>query len=1032
MNNKKIKRIALLLLPLAVLTGAAVFIFAGGSDVEFEDENLETAIREEIRKPEGPIRQEDLENVDTLDLSNSGIESIEGLENVTTVRNLDLQGNRMEDIQALEDLIYLEDLNLRGNHIEDLSALEGMERMVTLDVRDTGIDDLSPISTMTALTDLNVRGNDITSLEPIKNMAELRQLNVRNNHITDISVLTELTYLKDINLRNNRIEDFSPVFELPRLTKRLFVSGNPGLKMKDFVSLYDQVENMDIDEPERALVFNKDGGSYKDSQMIELSQLMGKEGTIRYTLDGSEPTLENEEVKEYTEPLEIDETTVLKAKFYDQYGNEGEMVSNTYVIGEESEFPIVSISSNPENFFGEATGIYAEGAKFDEDAPVPEETANYSQSGDLWEREGTVEIYNSDGTEMIHQQAGVRLHGNKSRYYPKKSFRLYARSDYSSENTFGYPLFESEDDQEYNRLLLRNSGNDWDKTSFRDAFIQELIEGFDVEKQAYEPALLYVNGEYWGIYNLRERIDDDYFEFKYGILEDNIDYLEGDGEVRIGNNIHYKNMTSYMEDNDVRDPDVYQQITEQLDVNNFIDYNIAEIYARNTDWPSNNNRYWREKPNGKWRWTVFDTDFGFGAIGGETSYTHHTLDFATEAGNDSWPNTDWSTMMLRTLLENKEFQSQFIGTFSHYLNTTFNEEKVVSKLDEFEAMYEPEMEKNIERWGEPDSMEQWRDNVNVMREFGQVRADYSYAHLIDYFDLDGYANLTFHMEGNHSLEVYGEEVPLENGEWSGTYAADTPLEITVDGEPAELSTNDDAVEIDEQGRIIPSVAADTEVEITDSNGESAGVIQITGEKVEKENITLEAGEEWNWQEELETDGAYASISNAGLGEMNNDTFTAEAAGDELLTVHNEDDKVIAMARIQIIDPAKEARVYNEGHPAAQYEGMWEESENDSHHKGSAVFSETAGDQIEITFEGTGIRWLGFKGPTQGIADIEIDGEAVEEVDTFAKESSFNRELVSIDGLEEGQHTMTITVTGEKQEKSNNNRVHIDSFEVLQE
>lgn len=1017
------------MLPLALLVGAAAFMLAENTDVHFEDENLEMAIREEIGIPEGTIRKEDLEAVDTLDLSNSGIESLEGIENVITVRDLDLQGNRITDIGPLEELIYLENLNLRGNHIGDLSKLAGLERMTSLDIRDTGIEELDFVSDMRSLTDLNARGNDITSLAPLEHVSQLRVLNARNNHIKDISVLTNLEYLEDINLRNNQIEDFAPVFDLPHLTKRLYVSGNPGVNMEDFVPLFDQVENMDIDDPKLALLFNKDGGVYQEPQTVELNQLLGEEGTIRYTLDGSEPGEDNEKTKEYTGPIEIDETTVVKAKFYDRYGNPGEMVSNTYIIGENSNFPIVSISSDPAAFFSEATGIYAKGANYDEEAENPDETANYAQSGDLWEREATVEMYKPDGTEMIHQQAGVRLHGNTSRYYPKKSFRLYARADYSSENTFGYPIFESEEDKEYNRLLLRNSGNDWADSLFRDGFMQELIDGFDVEKQAFEPAQLYINGEYWGIYNLRERIDDDYFEYKYGILEENIDYLENNANVRIGDNRHYQNMLNYIEHNDITDPQVYAQVTEQMDINNFIDYNAAEIFMRNTDWPSNNNRYWREKPNGKWRWTIYDLDFGFGLVGGDQAYTHHTLDFATEAGNDSWPNEDWATFLLRNLLENKEFRSQFVGTFTHYLNTHFDAEKVTEKLDEFEAMYEPEMEKNIKRWEQPESMEDWKNSVSVMREFGSVRDNYVYAHLIDYFGLEGYADLTFQVEDGHSVEIYGEEVPAQNGEWTGRYLTDTPLEIRVDGEPAQLSRGHNDVAVDEEGHLTPHASADAEIELADNEGNVVGSIQVKGTTVEKQNVTLEAGEEWNWQEEVKTEGAYASFSNEDAGTVNDGRFTAEQAGSGLLTVHNEEDEVVGMVRMEVIDPADEARVYNDGHPAAKYEGSWQESTNEEHHEGTALFTETEGDTVKITFEGTGIRWFGYKGVTQGVAEVSMDGET-EKVDTFADEASFNTEIYAVEGLEEGQHTLTITAAGEQNKNATNQRLHIDSFEVL--
>ncbi|WP_240374358.1 CotH kinase family protein [Bacillus piscicola] len=1029
MSTSKSKKVtALLLIPIALAIGIVAFYISNESDVHFMDENLELAVREALDKKKGTLRREDLQQIDSLDLSHRGIESLEGLEDFVTLRDLNLEGNRIDNIEPLADLVYLEHLNLRDNPIKKVDALQPLKRMQTLDIRDTRIKDVEPLSELVLLTDLNIRGNRIESLQPLANMEQLRVLNARNNNIKNINVLRKLTKLEDVNLRNNRIEDFSPILSLPHLHKRLYVTGNPGVDLEDFVPLYDQIEKMDIDAPDLAVVFNKKGGQYESPQTIQLRQLIGAEGTIRYTLDGSEPS---EESREYTKPITVKKPTVIKAKFFDRYGNPGQTKGNTYVIGEKSTIPVVSISADPEHFFNEATGIYAQGSQYDESAETPEETANYAQSGDFWEREASVEIYAPDGTNMIHQQAGVRVHGNTSRYYPKKSFRLYARSDYSSENTFSYPLFPGEEENEYNRLLIRNSGNDWDETLFRDAFLQELLTGFDVEKQAFRPVNLYLNGKYWGVYNLRERIDKHYFEFKYGVKEENLEYLENNASVRVGDNRHYQKMLDYIEHNDITDPQVYAQVTEQMDMKNFIDYNIAEIYTRNLDWPANNNRYWREKPNGKWRWTIFDLDFGFGLKGVDETVAHHTLDFATAEGGQSWPNPDWATYLLRTLLKNEEFQAQFMGTFSHYLNTNFNEKRVTELLDEFEAMYEPEMAQNIKRWGEPESLEKWKKNIDVMRKFGKVRDDYMYAHLVDYFGLSGLTELTFSVEDGHRVQVYGEDVPVKDGTWTGTYTADTPLEVRVDGKPAILESASKKVDIKRQNRFSVSETGDAEITISDNSGEAIGTIQAVGIPIPKDTIRLRTGEKLNWTKKVSKEGAYASISNPALGKIEKGTFTAEKAGEGLLTIHNKKDEVIAMARLHLIDPATEPRVYNDGHPAAQYAGTWEESANDRHFEGTASFSETAGDTITISFEGTGIHWYGYTGPTQGIAAVEIDGKQTE-VDTFSEEAAFHKDIFTADGLTDEEHTLTITVTGKKNEKSLGERIHLDSFEVLKE
>src|SRR5699024_11065945 len=179
---------------------------------------------------------------------------------------------------------------------------------------------------------------------------------------------------------------------------------------------------------------------------------------------------------------------------------------------------------------------------------------------------------------------------------------------------------------EFKRLLLRNSGNDWDQTMFNDAFIQSLVEPLGtVDTQAYRPAVVFLNGEYYGIQNIRERFDEYYFESHYDIAKEDLVILQNNSNLYRGNNediYHYKNMVKFIEENGLEKNENYKYIQTLIDIKNFRDYFASEFYFSNYDWLHNNIKFWRKTTDsyeknapygqdGRWRWILYDTDFGF-------------------------------------------------------------------------------------------------------------------------------------------------------------------------------------------------------------------------------------------------------------------------------------------------------------------------------------------------------------------------------------------------------------------------------------
>jgi hypothetical protein len=472
--------------------------------------------------------------------------------------------------------------------------------------------------------------------------------------------------------------------------------------------------------------------------------------------------------------------------------------------------PVVALSIPEDTLFDYQSGIYTAGVDFDSwrtanptEPATASSRANWYRRGDAYEFRAHIELVEPGSPAVaFRQDIGLRVHGNVTRSYRMKSLRLYARSDYGA-STFAYPIFPDQPYDYYRRLVLRNSGNDFGSTMLRDAAIQAMVAHLNVDTQAYRPAVVFINGEYWGLHNIRERYDKHYLQQVYGIDPDNIDLLESYGEVVEGDAAHYNAMLGYIHANGLAGQAHYDYIRTQMDVVNFADYQIAHIFARNTDWPGNNIEFWRLKtgsyqPNapyghdGRWRWLLFDTDFGFGFTGGPVAYTHDTLAFATQPGGTVWPNPDWSTFVLRELLANQEFRQYFISRFADLLNTAFLPSRTVSIITALRANVEPEMAEHIARWQAPVSMSLWSQRVNTMVDFAFQRPQYQRQHIRDKFGIPGDFSLTVDVSDPAHGYVRVNTINLLDSTpgvaadpypWTGIYFQGIPVELQAVARP---------------------------------------------------------------------------------------------------------------------------------------------------------------------------------------------------------------------------------------------------------
>ena len=551
-------------------------------------------------------------------------------------------------------------------------------------------------------------------------------------------------------------------------------------------------------------------GFYREPFLLELSH-PDPDAVIYYTLDGSLPDSTS---TEYLSPVHIEDRsdydnyfsaiptaddweppedrvpkgTILRAIACSPRTDCSPVTSATYFVFPEGDkkfsLPVISIIAGEEEFFSDSSGIYVNG--------------NFLQTGREWERKASLEFFSED--PRFQQDIGVRIHGGNGRNLSQKSLRLYARSEYG-ENRFYHRIFPQLPYEDYNRLLLRNSGNDWSSTLFRDAAVQTIVGHLNFDTQAYRPAIVFINGEYWGIHNLRERYDKHYLARVYGIDPENLDLLTNEAQtsdtviVKEGDAVHYNKMVHYMQNNDIADSAGYAYIKTLIDIENFIDYHIAQIFSANFDWPGNNNDYWRlrqenydpcgqPKYDGRWRWLLYDTDVGFNFV--RNNFVHNTLAFATEEGKSGWPNPDWATFLLRTLLTNDEFRTGFINRFADLLNSAFLPERTSDIISGLRSVIEPEIPGHIRRWNSPVSLEQWESNVDEMTEFALQRPGYQRDHIREYFNLDGDATITLSVENPlhgfiriNTLDILPSTpgVPQNPYPWSGTWYQGIPVRV---------------------------------------------------------------------------------------------------------------------------------------------------------------------------------------------------------------------------------------------------------------
>lgn len=464
--------------------------------------------------------------------------------------------------------------------------------------------------------------------------------------------------------------------------------------------------------------FSKDSTYLKKGSKIAISAVKGE---IRYTTDGSEPTQKS---ALYEKPIVIGKNTVIRAKAFAKGHLPSDTVTATYLVGRRHSLPVVFLTTDSDNLYDYHTGIWADGPG--KNSEFPYVGANYWQD---WERPVNFEYMTADGVSQLNFDAGIKVFGQFSRALPQKSVSINLRDKYGPTEVC-YPFFDDAKVNVFSSFVLRNSGQDFTVSHIRDAFCASVIKNsVDVDFMDYRPVVAYVNGQYHGICDLREKIDEDYLANHTGADPDNLDLIKGNNIVQLGTIDSYNALVRYIKTHDMRDSDCYQYVCSRIDIDELICYWMCESFFTNTD--TGNIRFYREKSDsGKWRWIFFDADWALFPTTYNQNYIENYLDPRGHGVGDSF-----STTIMVNLIKNPDFRKRLLEIHSKHLKTTFDTDRMLKIYDELIKEIEPEMPYHCKKWAGSLSYESWQKNVKVLRSIIEKKREIFIDDMIESFGM---------------------------------------------------------------------------------------------------------------------------------------------------------------------------------------------------------------------------------------------------------------------------------------------------------
>lgn len=658
------------------------------------------------------------------------------------------------------------------------------------------------------------------------------------------------------------------------------------------------------------LTFSNESGYYGSAFSLTISG----EGVSRilYTLDGSEPAGGSASTKEYTGPIQVqnlkgknvvlstndnaskftdngwanvpsasnlDRATIVRAVGIREDGTKTRISTKSYFIANNikssySGCAVMSIVTDPANLTDDEKGIYIAGSRYeasDKSESSLKELANFMQSGKTWERAAFVEFFDGENEPLVSTGAGIRIHGGYSRRNQQKSFNIYFRDekeynyDYGTKNLKGYALIPDAkiayDDKageysndiltKYSNIMLRNGGNDSDTTKFQDMFIQGMVKDKNFTIQGARPCMLYLNGEYWGLYNLTEKYSDKYIQNKFGVDNKNvIAYKElelDEGEDPDG---ALYNELMNLGKIDMTKQENYDKFLNLVDIDSFVDYYATEVYINNNDWwsgcnaktPYNNIMFWRVADpdkevnedgsvnpyaDGKWRYMLYDTEWSMGIYGSTQagaeydSIKYHALGIPDKSYDTDYGRTEANgSPVFTAVFKNADFRKRFATALLDIRNYNFEYVRASAELDRLADLYKPLMEKHRVRWNTGNIS----SGVSTMKNFLSKRPSYVLTMLENnYTELTSAKRVNVTVNSNVADKVNVNTVNPEVSPWwfQGVYYKEYPVSVKAEEVEGYTFSRWDV----SGGTAADASSPDTEITLTGSDAKITAIYQ---------------------------------------------------------------------------------------------------------------------------------------------------------------------------------------------------------------
>lgn len=527
-----------------------------------------------------------------------------------------------------------------------------------------------------------------------------------------------------------------------------------------------------VPEYEQRPQLSPDAGFYAGAQNVTITGPAG--ATIRYTTDGTEPTAAS---PAYAGPINVAATTVIRAACFS--GTPGVPQSftetNTYFIGVTHGVAVLSVA-------GDELQVLLNG------------------NGGI-QPFGSFEYFGPDGVLRDEAVGQFNEHGQDSWAYDQRGFDYITRDQSGYNDAIHYPVFRGKDRQKYQRLIIKALAGDncpfgpGQPAHIRDPYVQSLAQlgNLRLDGRTYEPAVLYVNGDYWGVYDMREKVDDgDYFSKYYDQGENDVYCIKtwggtwnefGGGAAQAD----WSALLAYINANNMGDAAAFAYVDERYNWKSLIDYFCLNSYCVCADWLNWNTMWWKGiDPAGehkKWGYCLWDEDATFGHYGNFTGIPDQSANAdPCTVENLGDPGGQGHTVILHKLItENEMVYNYYVNRYIDLGNTLFSCETMNAHLDSLLALFTPEMPAQCSRWGT--SMANWEAGVQAMRDFINARCVTTQQGMVDCYDLEGPFNVVYKVEPPLSGKIRVNSETFPTYPFSGVYYGGIDTEMEGIAEP---------------------------------------------------------------------------------------------------------------------------------------------------------------------------------------------------------------------------------------------------------